>query len=92
MNKSYDVIIIGGGPGGYTAALEGVATGVVPRDPKEPSPQMDLVWVMRDIAVWEYIHGYSFPGEHGYRGNDITLSQAVQYLPEALEATIDVIP
>lgn len=78
--------------GGYTAALEGVATGTFPRDPKEPSPQMELVWVMRDIAVWEYIHGYSFPGEQGYPGNDITLARCQRYLPEALEATIDVVP
>lgn len=76
---------------GYTAALENVATGISKRDPDEITPQMDLIWVMRDIAVWEYIHAYKYPANGGYYGNDVTLEQALKFIPEALEATIDIV-
>jgi hypothetical protein len=75
---------------GYTAALKGVVTGDWQRDP-EPSPQMDLIWALRDIAVWEYFQGYKRPADPKYHGNDLILQDALLFVGEALERTIDVV-
>lgn len=75
---------------GYTAALEGVMTAISKRDP-DPSPKMDLVWLMRDICVWEYVYGYKIPSDPSYQFNDINLEQAYQFIPEAIMNTIDII-
>jgi hypothetical protein len=77
--------------GGYTAALAGVATGISKRDPVRWSPQMDIIWAFRDISVWEYIKGYLKPADQGYPGNDITLEQALEFIPEALNMAIDIV-
>jgi hypothetical protein len=76
---------------GYTAALDGVQTGISKRDPVECTPQMELVWVMRDVTAWEYLRGYQRPADPGYAPNGITLEEAVQFIPEALELTSDIV-
>jgi hypothetical protein len=75
---------------GYTAALPDVATGISKRDPP-PSPQMDVIWIFRDCAVWEFLKAYKAPAEARYAGNDITLEQCLDFLPEALARTIDIV-
>jgi hypothetical protein len=77
--------------GGYTAALVGVATGISKRDPVRWSARMDIIWAFRDISVWEYIKGYLRPADPGYPGNDITLEQALEFIPEAPNRTIDIV-
>ena len=76
---------------GYTAALDKVATAISKRDPDEPSRQMDVIWCMRDICVWEYVQGYLCPGEPGPPENDLTLADALKFIPEAVRNVIDVI-
>jgi hypothetical protein len=75
--------------GGYTAALENVATGISKRDPP-PSIQMEVIWLLRECAVWEFLKGYKAPAEPSYAPNDLTLEQALEFIPEALERTIDI--
>jgi hypothetical protein len=75
---------------GYTAALDGVATSISKRDP-EPSPQMDVIWALRDVAAWEFLQGYKRPGDPRYRGNDLMLEDAQLFLAEALNRTIDIV-
>ena len=75
---------------GYTAALEGVAKGVIPRDPKEVTPNMQLIWAMRFLAIWEYPQGYQYPGNASFDENDITLERIIPFLDYAIDATKDV--
>ena len=77
--------------GGYTAALEDVATAISPRDPKTPSARMNFIWLLRDVAVWEYVHGYTNPAEGRYQPNDLTLEQALEFIPDAIRRTMPIV-
>ena len=46
MDKVYDMIVVGGGPGGYTAALYGARAGmsVIVLEKLSAGGQMDLPW------------------------------------------------
>jgi hypothetical protein len=74
---------------GYTAALKGVVMADWQRDPG--CPQMDLIWALRDIAAWEYFQGYKRPADTRYHGNNLTLEDALLFVGEALERTIDIV-
>ena len=77
--------------GGITAAIEGIATAMWARDPKTTSARMDFIWLLRDVACWEYVHGYSNPADGHYEHNDLTLQEACEFIPEALRRTIDIV-
>jgi hypothetical protein len=76
---------------GYTAALNGVASTDLKRDPDGASPQMDLVWAFRDLSAWEYLKAYKRPADPRYTGNDLTLEQALLFIPDAIARAIDVV-
>ena len=73
---------------GYTASLEGVAKGVTPRDPKELSPNLELIWAMRYLSLWEYPQGYSYPAKPSFEENDITLEEVKPFIEYAVNHSI----
>ncbi|KAH0786590.1 Adenylyltransferase and sulfurtransferase MOCS3-1 [Histomonas meleagridis] len=58
--------------------------------PKREHPEGSLngmLWLMRDLMVWEFLEGYKDPSAIRYKGNDIMLEDAMQLIKEALKLT-----
>ena len=75
---------------GYTASVERAAKGITPRDPKEITPNLELIWALRYLSIWEYPQGYAYPGKPALEENDLKLEEAIPFLQYAVDHTLDV--
>ena len=74
---------------GLNASVENVSKGVIPRDPKELSPHLELIWAIRYLSLWEFPQGYSHPAKSSFEDNNITLEEIKPFIEYAVNHTLD---
>lgn len=73
--------------GGFCATNEDSITAIKKR-PQPPGLLEDLLWLLRDCAVYEFYHGYQKVNSERCNGNDISVDDMYDIIYEALNESI----
>lgn len=73
--------------GGYFATLP-MSSAIKPRE-APPKSLANLLWLLRDVAVYEFIQGYQDVNSDGCKGNTITRDEAYELIEQALDETVN---